>query len=479
MSSFPSEHLPTKNVLASRVLQASKEHGLKLYLVGGYVRDALLGRVHPDKPKDFDFMVMGGSAINFVRAMADALDGYYVLLDEKQDTARLVTQSGPIFDFAACVGGSLLTDAQRRDFTVNALMWDAETPETVIDLVGGLADLQKKTIRCREPQLLHDDPLRMLRAFRFAASLQFSIDQSLLSWIEELKSLIHTAAGERISYELLRMFEARPVFPVLQKMVACGLLEELFPELQKTRQVPRNSYHHLALFEHCLETVRQCEVLYEAADEQLRHWLQKELAQGFSRLAALKLSCLLHDIGKPATWAVTPDGKHTFIGHDRVGAEMSRPIAGRLHWSRPLARYVHRMILWHLRPGHLIRSAEATPKAYTRFFRTVADETNDLIMLALADFHSTCGDGLQEGREEFEQKIRELLSSYSVFKKETTNRPRLLDGKEIMNILGIERGPLVGEILDELTIAQDTHEIKTKAEAKKYIVDLYSMRFNK
>lgn len=491
MSSLPAQADPRTNEAVRQILRMADTAGCKLYLVGGYIRDALLGRTAKDY-KDFDFMVMPAStdsstsgsgaslpAINFAKSVADNLQGHFVLLDETNDTARVVMDTYEYFDFAGCVGGSIESDMFRRDFTINALACDLSSSNQIVDLVCGVADIENRTIRVVREQALIDDPLRLLRAFRFAARLGFEIEAETLEYIRKHSSLISNVSAERITSEMFMMLEADNCKKQIVMMGEIGLLEEIFTELKATRRVTKNAYHHLGLFDHSVEALVQCEQGMIELPEWVQARMREPLAQGVSRLAATKLASLLHDIGKPDTWIINDDGKHTFIGHDKLGAEMCEPLAKRMKWAKPVERLIEKLVRWHLRPGHLFQQGVPTDKAKYRFYRTIGEELPELILLALADFRSTCGPGLQVGRREAEQNLFELLSNYSVYEVVNKKEDRLLDGNELMRILDLSPGPVVGQLLEDLLEAQTLGEIKDREQAAELARKLFIERYQK
>jgi putative nucleotidyltransferase with HDIG domain len=452
------------------VFRLAETAGLKIYLVGGFIRDFLLNKEgNGSFAKDLDFAVAGGPAIEFARQVAESLSGHFVLLDEKNDTARVVLDEGINLDFAGCVGGSIENDIKRRDFTINALAWDAAEPEKIIDLVGGMDDIKTLTIRAISEDNLVDDPLRLLRAFRFSATTSGAIDKVTLGYIGKQAKLLATVAPERISYELFLLME-HPAFAVTQQMAETGLLEVIFPELTACRKVTTNAYHHLGLFDHSLELLKQA----ESRLNELPQWALDSFAQpisfGITRLSATKVACLLHDIGKPDTWQITDEGRHTFYGHDNLGAEMTETISERLRWSKPLSRFIVKLVKWHLRPGQLYHQGPPTTKAVHRFYRNVGFDLPELMLLAFADLDSTCGAGLpEENKSLLAKNLIELFHGFSVFINEQRSTARFLDGNEVMHILGIKAGPIVGELLDLLDEAQGVGEITDKDQAKQFI----------
>ena len=467
------------------LLGLAAERGCKVYMVGGYLRDVAITRIHGNhssfaksKFPDYDFVVEGGTAISLAREAAERLSGHFVLLDESFDTARVVLDDCQI-DFAGCTGAGLHDDLRRRDFTVNALALDPANPDVLIDTVGGIDDIKSKRIRLIAEEAVKEDPLRILRAWRFAASLGFSIESDTRTILERHIGLLNRVALERVSYELFVLFESESAAPHLKDMGSVGVLETVFPELKATRRVTSNSYHHLALFDHQIEAVRQCELGFAELSLRARRILAEPMAHGLTRFGAVKISCLLHDIGKPDTWVITEEGKHTFIGHDKLGSELCIPLAKRMKWSKPLERFVEKMVRWHLRPGQLFHQGDPTDRAILRFFRSMGEDVPELILLALSDFRATCGPGLQAGREQAERKLFELLERYFVYVDEAKNLPRLLDGKDVMALLGISAGPVVGSLLEALEEAKQLGEVTNREQAEDFLRRLHAEKYSR
>lgn len=453
----------------SAVFKKAKDKGRKAYLVGGSIRDAI------DLPQnigrranlDFDFAIDGG-AVEFAREISDEFAGHFVLLDEKFDIARVVLEEGIVLDFAGYIDG-IEQDILRRDLTINALMMDGEKSDEVVDNVGGLEDLEANLVRAISEASLIDDPLRLLRVYRFACARSAQIDSATLAIVRTHSEKLAKVAPERINYELFSLLNYE-CSAYIHEMGSSGLLEAIFEELRDCRRVTSNSYHHLALFDHSVETIPQLEAKFPTLPEYIKLSSRRELIPGISRLAASKVSALLHDIGKPATWQIQEDGRHSFIGHDKVGAEMIRPLAERMRWAKHLSRLVEKLVLWHLRPGQLFHTGEPTQKALNRFFRNVGEDFPELMLITYADFGATMGPGLSgDKRENLEKSFDSLLTGYLTYREQIQSMPKLLTGEDVMGMLGIGPGVIVGEILHALEEAQEIKEVADRAQAEAFV----------
>lgn len=481
---------PLENPLVKQVLSHAEACSISTYIVGGYVRDSIASPDNkkvfkkigsaPLKKRDVDFAVAGGTAFGFAQLIATEMDGHFVPLDEANDTARVVFDDGSIMDFAGCVGGTIEADLKRRDFTVNALAWDSQHPDEILDLANGLEDLNAGVIRAVSRKTFVDDPLRVLRTFRFAHQLDAKIDPVTLAWVKELVGGLENVAPERINFELFESLSGPLGGPLTNQLADSGVLEVVFPELVECRRVTANSFHHLGLFEHSIITVSELDKRWEELPQWMHESSSGELTSGVTRLAATRLACILHDIGKPGTWEITPEGRHTFVAHDKLGAQMTALIAARMRWSRPIERLITRLVEFHLRPGQLFHQGPPTQRAINRFYRTVAEDVPELMMVAFADLGATRGAGLcGENRENLEKGLLELMYGYQVFRNEVVTLKPLLGGHDIMQLLSLKSGPVVGEILKALEEARDLNEVVDRPQAEAFVKELYEQKYSK
>ncbi|MDD3419107.1 MAG: HD domain-containing protein, partial [Candidatus Gastranaerophilales bacterium] len=404
--------------------------------------------------------------------------GHFVLLDSINEIARVVMPDKKNFvDFAKCVGKTIEEDLSRRDFSINAMGCDIQNG-TVIDIFDGQKDLQNKILKVFDEKNLTDDPLRVLRAYRFASKYNLTIESKTQEMLQKHSHLLNqnNTAKERIQIEFLKLLEGAKSAEILQMMKDNEFLYEIFAELKEQETIPKNSHHHLDLIDHSIETVRQLEVFINTEPKWVQEHMHKDFILGISRLAFLKLATLLHDIGKPQTWEIEADtGRHRFIRHDEIGADFAKKILKKLKYSNNQTKYISKLIKHHIYPSHLLRS-EVTEKAILRMFRRLEDETIDVILLAKADRLSAKG---EEITDEIIQKniqgLELLLEKYKTAKETMKPIEKLLSGEEIMELLEIKEGKDLGKIIKELKEAQLSGDINTKTEALEFVknVKLY------
>lgn len=438
-----------------------------IYAVGGVLRDYYLDIENFDK----DIIVENKNARDFAQKLAVKLNASFVPLDEENKIYRLVLQDKIHYiDVANLIGETLEEDLKRRDLTLNSIAINLKTLE-IIDLNNGINDLKKGIIRHISEQNLLDDPLRMLRAYRFAAMLGFDLDNDLKEIIKKHAEKIHQSAVERISYEFLKLFSGDYSAKTLIEMDESSLLEEILPVTAKLKKVPPNLHHHLNLFEHSIEVVNQIQKIYENSPVEVQEHLQKVDFGGITRLAHLKLAGFLHDIGKPDTWTIEEDtGKHRFIKHDDLGAKMAVSMLKNAKFSKKQIDYISKMIKFHIYPSHVVAAPNLNEKIYMRFIRKMENEVIDVIILAMADRLSARG---VEITDDIVKKninnLQKLLDFYLNIQDSLEPLPKLLSGEEIMEILQISPSAQLGEIIKAMQEAQLSGEISTREEALTFI----------
>lgn len=440
----------------------------EIYLVGGTVRDFYMGLESTDR----DIIVMDEDARDFALKLSELFQATFVPLDEENKIYRIVLPDKINYiDVTNPVGDSIEKDLMRRDLTINAIAVNIRTGE-LIDISGGVTDIMNKCINYVNELNFVDDPLRLLRVYRFQALYGFQLASETINAVCKYSDLIHKPAVERINYELLKLFGGEYAHVALENMNKTWILEEIFPFVKELKQVPPNSHHHLDLFHHSIETVKQVQILYNEAPDEVKEHLSRIDFGGFSRLAHLKLAAFMHDIGKFSTWTIE-EGKHRFIKHDDVGSKMSVKILKDLHFSNKQIDYISSMIKYHIYPSHVMTSPQITEKIMMRYVRKMDTNSIDAIILAQADRLSARGPEITDQIVERNITSLNMLLRFYLEARETLKPlPKLLSGNDVMQILNIKPSKRLGEIMDALHEAQISGDVITKEHAIEFVKNM-------
>lgn len=440
----------------------------EIYLVGGTVRDYYMGLDSTDR----DIIVMDEEAREFALKLAELFEASFVPLDEENKIYRIVLADKiNCIDVTNPVGDSIEKDLMRRDLTINAIAVNIRTGE-IIDISGGVTDIRNKCINYVNELNFVDDPLRLLRVYRFQALYGFRLAPETINAVCKYSDLIHKPAVERINYEILKLFSGEYAHIALENMNKTWILEEIFPFVKELKQVPPNSHHHLDLFHHSIETVKQVQNLYSEASDEVKEHLNRVDFGGFSRLAHLKLAAFMHDIGKFSTWTIE-EGKHRFIKHDDVGAKMSVKILKDLHCSNKQIDYISSMIKYHIYPSHVMTSPQITEKIMMRYVRKMDKNSIDAIILAQADRLSARGPEITDEIVERNITSLNMLLRFYLEARETLKPlPKLLSGNDVMDILNIKPSRKLGEIMEALHEAQVSGDVITREHAVEFVKKL-------
>lgn len=445
----------------------------KAFLIGGFVRDILMDKDSHDR----DLIIIEDELEIFAKDLADKISAYFIELDAVNNIYRLVLEDKINYiDIAKPIENDFEKDIKRRDLTINAIAYDINK-EQFIDIVGGIKDIKNKKIKGISPQNFEDDPLRLLRIFRFYANTGFDLDKSLIKIVKENYKDINKPAKERITAEILKLFEGKYASDALLKMDECNLLEEIFPIYKEVKKIPSNSHHHLDLFHHLAETVKQLQTLYENSEEEIKKYLDLEKGFGVKTIAFLKMAGFLHDIGKPSCWTIEEEtGRHRFIKHDEIGSKLVVPILKNLKFSKKQIEYIKKLIKFHIYPSSMMSAPDVTDKAYMKFYRKMDDCVIDVIFLAEADRLSARGEKVtQEMVDRNISNLSWLLSNYLKMKDNIKPIDKFLDGTDIMEILGISQGPELGKIINALKEAQISGDVNTKQEAINFVKEFFNL----
>ena len=429
--------------LIASLAGAFKREGFTLALVGGPVRDAILGRLGNDL--DFTTSARPADTSKILKKWADNVweigAAFGTIAAKKGDvTVEVTTYRSESYDPQSRkpdvnFGDSIEGDLSRRDFTINAMALELTTEDpTFIDLFDGAGDLAKKVLRTpgSATSSFTDDPLRMLRAARFAAQLDFSVDPSVISAIVEMAERLSIISAERIRDEFIKTLMSPNPRLGLRLLVDTGLAANFLPELPKLKLEIDEHHHHKDVYEHTLTVLEQA--------------IAHEDRLGGPNLV-IRLAALMHDIGKPRTRELIPGGGVSFHHHEVVGAKMTKRRLKELRFESKIVDDVSTLVFLHLR-FHGYGSGEWTDSAVRRYIRDAGDLLDSLHVLTRADCttrNKRKADQLSATYDSLEERIAELKA------QEELDRIRPdLDGQQIMEILGIKPSRLVGEAYDFL-----------------------------
>ena len=473
-----------------------------VWLVGGPVRDLLLGRdIH-----DWDFAVAEkGCAL--ARKVANALRAAYYPLDDERDTGRVVvtdphTHRPVMLDFAVLRGATLEEDLRRRDFTINAMALTLEG--ALIDPTAGQADLESKLIRMTGPASFKDDPVRLLRAVRQANALHFHLEARTEMALRAQALSITTVTAERVRDELLEMLRTAPAAHSLRALADMGLLSHVLPEIQALQTIRQSAPHHYANTQtHILATVSAVEGILALLKGEARRpnadsaqifalvpapnwswslladtllpfqasllaYLDEPINAEMPRADLLKWGALFHDVGKAATRTVGDDGRTHFYGHAETGARTTETRLEALRFPGKAITFIGTLVAEHMRLVNANKGT-LTRRATYRFYRDTGEAGVGVVLLALADAMAVWGRGLTQTRwRGLLRSAAALFKAYFEQPTEIVAPPALLNGNDLI-AMGLQPGPQIGRILEALREAQAAGEITTREAAEDFV----------
>lgn len=463
-------------------LARSDEVIAKAHLVGGCVRDALLGR----PLRDIDISAV--DAPTFAARAAQVVGSRVVALGGAVHPLYRVPLDGGQLDVVPC-RGRIEDDLVLRDFTVNAMAipldgvppnWPA-TPAPVLDPHGGRADIDARIIRAVTVSVFLNDPVRALRAARLSAELGFSLDAATAAALPSALSGLAKVAPERVGTELLRLFDAEHARSGVQILENADLLGFCFPELAQGQDVDQHPLHTYTVYRHQVvafervdlllartapsdrEDRRLWSTLWEGTDWPETRWGPLRGLLDRHR-AAVRIATLLHDIGKPSTRTVAADGRTRFLGHAEIGATMAGDRLRAWRFSSAMVDRVALLIAQHLTPGQLSSPGEApTDRALYRFHRALGDATPDVCWLFLADSLATAPESAMTGWPAYVEHVRRIVAWRP--RGPADGLPRIIDGRGVMAATGIPPGPAVGRILLTIEEAVAAGDVGSSEEA--------------
>ena len=447
--------------------------GRPAWLVGGAVRDALLGR----ETSDFDIVVESDPA-EAARAVAQAGGRAACFeLSEEFGAWRVVARDGSWqVDVEPMRAGTLDGDLALRDFTVNAIA-EPLAGGPPVDPLGGVRDLRAGLLRAAGPEAFEQDPLRVLRLVRVSVELGLEPDRDTLALAGAQAGGLAAVSGERVFIELRRIVASGSPRDGVESMARLGALAVVLPELDALRGVEQSAYHHADVYEHTLEVLdRTVELTGSPAAalaigegaERVEALLAEPLADDMTRGQALRWGALLHDAAKPPTRGVLPDGRVTFMGHDRLGADLSREVLSRLRSSERLRAHVAGLVRHHLRLGFLVHEPQPlSRRTLYRYLHSCAPVQADVTLLSVADRLATRGRSSERAIEAHLRLAAGVLDEALRWHEQPQPAP-LLRGDELGGELGIAPGPALGRLLEELAEARFAGEVSSREEAVSY-----------
>lgn len=441
------------------------------WLVGGGLRDALLGRPVDDVDIAFD-----GDAGEAARALAREHRAGRFALSAEFGAWRVHGGRLPFtVDITPLQGDSLHEDLGRRDFTVNALALPLSAGADVVDPHGGRHDLEARRLRLVRPTALAADPVRIMRLARLSRSLAFEVSSEARAQARSDARNLAGSAPERLIDELARILALPHAWRGVELLDDLGALTALIPELEKARGMEQNPFHHKDVLGHILEVVRHAdeiahdpEPVFRSLAPRVREWLTLPLADEMTHTQALLLACLFHDVAKPATKAVTPEGRVTFMGHDQLGAQMAGEWFRAMRTSTRLRDHVVLMVRRHLPLGFMVHRQPLSLIQIDRYLRLTAPVEIDLLVLSVADRLATAGPRTTESAVTRHLALaREVMATHFRLLDRGPIRPPV-DGAEIARDLGHEPGAWLARVLETLREEQLVGRIRDRAEALRF-----------
>lgn len=438
-----SKHLDIREPLLKQIGEIADRLSISAFVVGGFVRDLLLGK----QVKDIDIVVVG-QGVTFGQQVAQALGSTNLVVFENFGTAMLQLKDFKLefvgarkesyskFSRKPIVEvGTLDDDLSRRDFTVNAMAVSLNRADygRLLDPFDGRQAMREKILRTPlgPEATFDDDPLRIMRAFRFASQLGFSIEPSVLEAAKKMAPRLKIVSQERITDEFTKILSCQKPSVGLQLMQEAGVMKVVFPEVAQMGGVEqRLEYHHKDVFQHTLRVVDN------VAEASQNVWL--------------RLAALLHDIAKPRTKAFVEGAGWTFHGHEEVGARMVKPIFRTMRFPFDALPYVEKIVRLHLRPMALVDEG-VTDSAVRRLLFEAGDDVDDLMALCRADITSKNPRLVEQVKKNYDLVVQKMGEVEE--KDRIRNWQPPVKGEEIMKVCGLEPGPLVGKLKTAITDA--------------------------
>jgi len=439
-----------------------------VWVVGGAVRDAILGR----PITDID-LVTTDEPEAVARAVRSAAGGPAFPLSEEFGAWRVIADAGFVCDVSPLQGESIEDDLGRRDFSANAMAMALAGPE-LLDPHGGRADLEAGVLRVLGEQSYRDDVLRPLRLARLATELSLEPDAETERLTRAYASRVPDTSPERIWAELRRLVIAERVLDGLELADRLGLTAAVLPELDRLRGVEQSHFHHLDVYGHTLEVLREqlrleagLEDVFGPLTPELRAVLDEPLADELTRMQTLRFAALMHDMAKPDTRRELPDGRVSFIGHDTVGEGLVVGVCRRFRTSERLASFLGGVTRHHLVLGFLVHERPLDRRAVYRYLRRCEPVEIEVTVLSCADRRATRGRNAEAAIAAHLDLAYEVMESALAWRRDGAPKPPIR-GDELARELGIARGPELGRLLEAVTEGVFAGDVQDRDQAVAY-----------
>lgn len=465
----------------------------EIFLVGGAVRDNLLGRaLH-----DLDFALPVDPTL-LARKLARRLSVGYFVLDDDRHTARvLYRDSGGeniSLDFVKFTGKNLSEDLSNRDFTINAMAVSLRDLDTVIDPLKGQEDIRRYLIRVCSVHALLDDPVRVLRGIWMAVQFRMSYASGVEDLMFAASKQLPRTSLERQRDAFIKILESHDPYSGLKDCRRFEVFQTLFPILIAQESIPASPPHTLSLFEHTLVAVKEYHHILQLLlatenasvdpwtgyqslmdlktfSDELKQFFEGEITPGRSKQGLSMLAALLHDIGKPSTMDVGEDDRVHYFGHELLGADLASEATKRIKLSNAESEWIYTFICHHMSLSTWINSQEEiSRKGIYRFFKKTGDVSPAILLFSLADSLATYGKNLP--LDKWQKKInwiKEIFTAWWYEKNSLVMPEPLLNGHELQNEFGLQPGKKIGELIGFLIEAQVGGEVVNKDDARDFI----------
>lgn len=466
----------------------------QIYLVGGAVRDLLLGF----PLNDLDF-VLSGDVLETSRRLANKLGAAYYPLDTERETARLILpqpDGGRMkLDFAAFRASDLESDLRARDLTINSIALELKDAPRIIDPLGGAGDLKDKVLRACSDQSFLDDPIRTLRCVRLATSLGYKILPETSGLIRQAAGLLPQVSPERLRDEVFRILDGTQPATAIRLLDMLDVLPHLLPEVLAMKGVRQSPPHVADVWNHTLDVIRRLVLVLDVLSldydqekaaswalgyisvrlgryrRQLDQHLTTRLNPDRSLRALIVLAALYHDGGKPETSTVDDAHRIRFFEHEEASRIMVHQRAQSLRLSNDEIARLCTIVRHHMRPLLLAQVAGGpTRRSIYRYFRATSAAGIDIALLSMADTMAVYGATLP--RETWIHQVdvvHELMEAWWDHPTDSITPPILLDGNDLMEIFGLSPGPIIGQLLEALRESQASGHVDNRSQAVDFI----------